>query len=185
MSIDIFSELFVPIRNHVAFQPASNRACTRAGVMANPSYNSPAMDTFRISTDPQEIDIAAVHAYLSRSYWATNIPYETVARSVANSLCFAVFDNQRQVGFARVVTDRATFAYLCDVYVLEEYRGRGLGKRVMESVCAHPDLQGVPRFALDTRDAHGLYEKFGFKPPQRPNAHMEILRPGIYPQTGL
>ena len=138
------------------------------------------MSTFHISTDPNEMDIAAIHAYLSRSYWAANIPYEIVARAIANSLCFGAFEGDRQVGFARVVSDKTTFAYLCDVYVLEEYRGRGLSKRLMEAVCAHRDLQGLRRFALDTRDAHGLYEKFGFKAPLRANAHMEIVRPGIY-----
>jgi GNAT superfamily N-acetyltransferase len=141
------------------------------------------MNTFRISTDPNEMDIHAIHAYLSRSYWAANIPYETVAKAMANSLCFGVFDGARQVGFARVVTDEATFAYLCDVYVLEEYRGRGLSRRLMEAVCAHPELQRLRRFALDTRDAHGLYEKFGFKVPERHDAHMEIVRPDIYTEA--
>jgi len=126
------------------------------------------------------MDVTAIHAYLSRSYWSANIPLEIVAKAIANSLCFGVFDDSRQVGFARVVTDKATFAYLCDVYVLEQHRSRGLSKRLMEAVCAHPELQGLRRFSLDTWDAHGLYEKFGFKAPMRPDAHMEIVRPGIY-----
>jgi len=140
-------------------------------------------DSFRISTDPKDMDIKAIHAYLTRSYWAEGIPYETVAKSLAGSLCFGVFEGDRQVGFARVITDKAVFAYLADVYVLEEYRKLGLSKRLMEAVSAHPDLQNLRRFSLDTRDAHGLYEKFGFRSPANPNAHMEILRRGIYKQA--
>ena len=98
-----------------------------------------------------------MHAFLSRSFWAEGIPRETVAKAVANSLCFGLFDGTSQVGLARVVTDRATFGYLCDVYVLETHRGQGLGKWLIETVMAHPDLQGLRRFQLVTRDAHGLY----------------------------
>jgi GNAT superfamily N-acetyltransferase len=103
-----------------------------------------------------------------------------VAKSVEGSLCFGLFDGSRQIGFARVITDRSTFAYLCDVYVLEDYRGQGLGKKLMKAVCAHPDLQGVRRFVLVTRDAHGLYDQFGFTPLKDPSRYMEIARPGIY-----
>src|ERR1051326_8437972 len=124
--------------------------------------NEAVPETFFISTDPAQMDVNAVHAYLTRSYWAEGIPREVVSKSIEGSLCFGLFDGSRQIGFARVITDRSTFAYLCDVYVLEEYRGRGLGKKLMKAVCAHPDLQGLRRFVLITRDAHGLYDQFGF-----------------------
>jgi GNAT superfamily N-acetyltransferase len=136
--------------------------------------------SFLISTDPARLDVGAIHAYLSRSYWAAGIPIETVERSILGSLCFGLFDGPRQIGFARAVTDRATYAYLADVYVLEAYRGRGLGKWLIGVVMAHPDLQGLRRFALATRDAHGLYAPFGFAPLQRADRHMEIVRPDVY-----
>ena len=135
---------------------------------------------FSISTDPRRLDIDAIHAYLSRSFWAGGISRELVARSVANSLCFGLFHRASQVGFARVVTDRATFAYLCDVYMLEEYRGQGLGKWLIEVVMSHPDLQGLRRFQLVTRDAHGLYSRFGFGAASYPDRHMEIFKHGMY-----
>src|SRR5262245_36612763 len=113
-----------------------------------------------ISIDPAQMDVDAVHAYLTRSYWAEGIPRDVVAKSIESSLCFGLFDGPRQIGFARVITDRSTFAYLCDVYVLEDYRGRGLGKKLMQAVCVHPALQGLRQFVLVTRDAHGLYDKF-------------------------
>jgi GNAT superfamily N-acetyltransferase len=118
-----------------------------------------------------------------RSYWAEGISMELVARSIACSLCFALFHAERQVGFARVVTDRATFAYLCDVYVLEEHRGRGLGKWLVEEVRAHRDLQGLRRFALVTKDAHRLYAGMGFQAPANPAGYMEIVVPGLYNRT--
>jgi GNAT superfamily N-acetyltransferase len=135
---------------------------------------------YSITTDPAKIDLDAVHAFLSRSFWAEGIPKDTVARSLANSLCFGLFDGATQVGFARVVTDRATYAYLCDVYVLESYRGHGLGKWLIETVMAHPDLQGLRRFQLVTRDAHGLYSRYGFAAPAHPERHMEIFKHGMY-----
>lgn len=135
---------------------------------------------FCISTDPDRIDVAAVHAYLSRSYWAEGIPIETVARSIEGSLCFGLFDGDRQIGFARVITDKTTFAYLCDVYVLEDYQGRGLGTWMMAVIHAHPDLQNLRRFNLVTKDAHRLYEKSGFRPLANPDRHMELVRPDIY-----
>lgn len=137
-------------------------------------------ESFRISTDPRRMDIRAVHAYLSRSYWAEGIPEEIVAKAIAGSLCFGLFDGDRQIGLARVVTDRATFAYLCDVYVLEEYRGRGLGRWLIDTVRSHPDLQYLRRFMLVTRDAHRLYAQCGFGPPANPAGYMEIVRPGLY-----
>jgi GNAT superfamily N-acetyltransferase len=135
---------------------------------------------YSISTDLQRLDIDAIHAFLSRSFWAEGISRELVAKAIVNSLCFGLFDGGAQVGFARVVTDRATFAYLCDVYVLESHRDRGLGKWLIETVMAHPELQGLRRFQLVTRDAHGLYARHGFAAPQYPERHMEIFRHGMY-----
>jgi GNAT superfamily N-acetyltransferase len=132
------------------------------------------VNTYDISTDPSRLQLAAIHAYLTRSYWSPGIPRELVARAIANSLCFGVYQGDAQVGFARVVTDKASFAYLADVYVLEEHRGRGLSKRLVEQVLAHPELQGMRRFLLATRDAHGLYAQFGFKAPVKPENFMEI-----------
>lgn len=133
-----------------------------------------------ISTDPARLDVAAIHAFLTRSYWSPGIPQEIVARAIRGSLCFGVFHRDSQVGFARVVTDQATFAYLCDVYILEGHRGQGIGKWLMEAVAAHPSLQGLRRFMLATRDAHGLYEQFGFRPIENPQKFMEIVRQDIY-----
>lgn len=141
-------------------------------------------ENFSISTDPRRLEVQAVLAYLCRSYWAEGIPEKVVATSIANSLCFGLFDGGRQIGFARVVTDRATFAYLCDVYVLEEFRGRGLGTWLMETVQSHPELQNLRRFVLVTRDAHWLYERFGFAPLKNPGGYMEIVRPDIYKRSG-
>ena len=135
---------------------------------------------YRLSTEAGEMDVDAIHGFLSGSYWAQGIPRDVVAKAIAGSLCFGVFDAAGQVGFARVVTDRATFAYLCDVYVLEGHRGRGLATWLIESVVAHPELHGLRRFMLATRDAHGLYEKFGFAPLARPEIFMTIHRPEIY-----
>lgn len=138
---------------------------------------------YTLSADPARIDAAAVHAYLTRSYWAEGISLELVKKCIDGSLCVGVYHpDAGQVGFARVVTDRATFAYLCDVYVLENHRGRGLGKWLMEAVMAHPDLQGLRRFVLVTQDAHALYRPFGFTAPAFPERYMEIARPGLYLQ---
>ena len=135
---------------------------------------------YLISTDPAQLDLDAIHAYLVRAYWCEGIPRETMERAIANSLCFALFHGKAQIGFARVITDSATYAYLCDVYVLEHYRGKGLGKWLMECVMGHPALQGLRRFSLATRDAHGLYRQFGFRELSKPESMMEILRPDIY-----
>jgi GNAT superfamily N-acetyltransferase len=135
---------------------------------------------YAISTDKTRFDIVAIHAFLSRSYWSPGIPLATVERAIANSLAFGVFHGIEQVGFARVVTDRATFAYLADVYILEAHRGQGLAKRLVESVLAHEDLQGLRRFLLATRDAHSLYAPFGFRPLAAPDRMMEIHRPDAY-----
>jgi GNAT superfamily N-acetyltransferase len=126
-----------------------------------------------ISTDSSRLDLDAIHAYLSTSYWGAGRSRELIEKSLGNSLCFGAYDGNVQIGLARVVTDRATFAYLCDVYVLESHRGRGIGKKLMQAVVAHPDLQGLRRFHLVTRDAHGLYEQFGFTALAQPERHME------------
>ena len=140
-------------------------------------------ETLRITTDVAQMDLDAIHAYLTRSYWAGGIAKELLARAMAGSLCFGLLDGSRHVGFARVVTDRATYAYLCDVYVLEEYQGRGLGTWLIRELMTHPDLQGLRRFGLVTRDAHRLYEQCGFRALANPTSHMEIVRPGLYLQA--
>lgn len=133
-----------------------------------------------ISDARERLDLDVIHGYLTRSYWAEGIPRELVARSLEHSLGFGAYLGARQVGFARVVTDRATFAWLCDVFVLEEARGRGVSKRLMECVLAHPELQGLRRFSLATRDAHELYRRYGFEPLGDPTRHLEILRRDLY-----
>jgi len=144
-------------------------------------WRIPRVNTYEISTDPSRLQLDAIHAYLTRSYWSPGIPKELVARAIANSMCFGMYDVQgstdTQVGFARVVTDKASFAYLADVYVLEEHRRQGLSKRLVEAVLGHPELQGMRRFLLATRDAHGLYAQFGFKAPAKPENFMEIRTP--------
>ena len=138
-------------------------------------------EDFTVSTDPGRLDVHAIHAFLVTSYWAEGILREVLERALRNSLCFGLYDGEgRQIGLARVITDGATYAYLCDVYVLPEWRGRRLGTWMMECVMAHPDLQGLRRFTLVTRDAHELYRPFGFTEIAAPGRHMEIVRPGIY-----
>jgi GNAT superfamily N-acetyltransferase len=138
------------------------------------------MHSYEISTDPARLDIDAIHAFLTRSYWSPGIPRATVARAISHSLCFGAFWQGQQVGFARVVTDRTTFAYLCDVYVLEAHRGRGLAQQLMDHLVQHPDLQGLRRIMLATRDAHSLYARYGFKPLAAPGVIMEIHKPNVY-----
>jgi GNAT superfamily N-acetyltransferase len=134
-----------------------------------------------ISTDPTLLDVTLIHDFLAnRSYWATGRPLQVLRRSLENSLCFGLFEQGRQAGFARVVTDQATFAWLCDVFVLEAYRGRGLSKWLIECVLASPALCGLRRFLLGTRDAHGLYSRFGFTPLSDPTRFMEVFRPDLY-----
>lgn len=128
---------------------------------------------YRITTDATQFDLDAIHAYLTASYWADGIPKEIVARSITHSLCFGVFAGQEQIGLARVVTDRATYAYIGDVYILDAYRGQGLGKWLMTTIVAHPDLQGLRRWTLATRDAHGLYAQYGFTALADPHSYME------------
>lgn len=134
-----------------------------------------------VTSDTARVDVPLVHRWLSsESYWARGVPLEVVSKSIANSLCFSVHhETEGQVGFARVVTDRATFAYLADVFVLAPHRGRGLSRRMMEAVLSHPELQGLRRWLLATRDAHELYAHFGFVPPT-PGRLMERVVPDIY-----
>ena len=137
-------------------------------------------DGFTISTDPSRLDRDTIHEFLSGSYWAKAIPREIVDRSIEGALCFGLYENERQIGFARVNTDFATFAYLADVFVLESHRGRGLAAWLMESILAHPQLQGLRRWMLVTRDAHPLYRKVGFTALAHPEMVMEMTFPGIY-----
>ncbi|MFC5569294.1 GNAT family N-acetyltransferase [Lysobacter yangpyeongensis] len=143
------------------------------------------MTDLRISTDPAQLDIPLIHHFLStQSTWAKGIGEALVRRSIANSLCFGGYlADGRQVAFARVITDRATFANLVDVFVLPEYRGLGYSRQLMDAVVAHPDLQGLRRFTLATGDAHGLYARYGFTAPSRPQTLMEKYVPDIYAVT--
>ncbi len=139
------------------------------------------VDGFLISTDNARLDLDVIHTFLStQSYWAEGVPREVVARSIANSLCFGIYEGSKQVGFARVISDYATFAYLADVFVIEAYRGRGLSKALMDAVTAHPHLQDLRRWMLGTADAHGLYRRFGFAEPRYPERQMERGDPDIY-----
>lgn len=135
---------------------------------------------FRIMYGAGAVDLDAVHAFLVTSYWAEGISRDLVSRAIDGSLPFSLFRADRQIGFARAITDRATYAYVADVYVLPEYRGQGLGHWLMATMLAHPDLQGLRRLGLVTRDAHSLYAAFGFRPLAAPDRHMEITRPGLY-----
>ncbi len=133
-----------------------------------------------VTTDPARVDRDLTYEFLSQSYWSKGIPRAVFERAIANSLCFSLYEDDGQIGFARVVTDRATFAYLADVFVLPSHRGRGLAKRLMEAVVAHSDLQGLRRWVLATRDAHGLYARYGFTPLQAPDRFMELWDPNVY-----
>ncbi len=133
-----------------------------------------------ISEDRALLDFNVIHGFLSRSYWSEGIPRGVLHRAIENSIPFGVYVSGKQVGFARIITDRATFAYVADVFILEPYRGRGLGVRLMEAIRAHPGLQNLRRWHLVTRDAQGLYQKTGFSPLQDPTMHMEIFVRDIY-----
>lgn len=139
------------------------------------------MDGLRISADPADVDMDVVHGFLAEhAYWCIGIPRAVVEKGVANSLCFSAWLDGRQVGFARIAGDRATFGYLADVFVLPEFRGRGISKALVAAAMAHPEVRGLRRIMLATRDAHSLYAGFGFGPPARPESLMEIHRPDIY-----
>ena len=129
---------------------------------------------FSVSDRIESMDVTMVHGFLTTSYWARGIDKSTVERALANSLCLGVFHNGKQIGFGRAVTDRSTFAYLADVFILEEYRGRGLGKWLVDCFLEHEELQGLRRWLLATLDAHGLYRQKGFVPLQEPQRFMEI-----------
>jgi GNAT superfamily N-acetyltransferase len=139
-------------------------------------------DSFTISTDPARLDLDAIHDFFTRAYWTLGRPPERTERALANSLVFGVYEGTKQIGIARVVSDYAIVAYLCDVFIHEDYRTHGLGKWLIETVMAHPDLQGLRRWTLVTRDAHGLYKQYGFSPLANPDGWMEILNP--YPGEG-
>jgi len=138
---------------------------------------------FVISTDRSKLDLDLVHGYLAGSYWASGMPRPTLERAVENSLTFGIYRGDQQAGFARVITDLATYAYLSDVFVVEPYRGRGLSKWLIECILAHPDLQGLRRFALFTRDAQGLYERYGFAPVRGKSTYLERWEPNVYATT--
>ena len=137
-------------------------------------------DSYTISTDTSKLNIPYIHQFLTKSYWAENIPVEIVQKSIEGSVCFGVFDSHGQIGFARVITDKATFGYLADVFIDEKHRGRGLSKLLMETIMEHKDLQGLRSWQLATRDANGLYAKFGFKPLDNPERIMRKTVPDIY-----
>ena len=138
-------------------------------------------DGYDVSDDPSRLDLAAIHRFLStQSYWAEGISEALLARAITHSLCFGLYRGPAQIGFARVVTDRATYGYLCDVYVDRDHRGAGLGKWLVACVLEHPDLQGLRRIALMTRDAHDLYRPFGFRAMPEATRYLEIHRPDVY-----
>ncbi|HXF85005.1 MAG TPA: GNAT family N-acetyltransferase [Anaerolineales bacterium] len=132
-------------------------------------------NNFTISTDPTRLDLDSIANLLARAYWAKRRTREAIARSIQHSLVFGLYDGKRQIGLARVVSDYTTFAWLCDVFIHEDYRGQGLGKWLIETVMSHPDLQGLRRWSLITRDAHGLYRQFGWKSLSQPDTWMEIF----------
>jgi len=143
----------------------------------------PRNDGYLISTNPEKLDIPLIHQYLSEeSYWAKNVPIEIVERSIANSFCFGMYNESGQIGFARLVTDKATFAYLADVFILPEHRGKGLSKWLMKTIHAHPDVKGLRRWMLGTRDAHGLYAQFGWVPLPEDVVprFMQLHNPDVY-----
>jgi len=133
-------------------------------------------ENYIISTDPALLNLDAITAFLERAYWAQGRPREVIARSIQNSICFGLYEAQVQIGLARVISDCATFAYLCDVFIDENHRGKGLGKWLIAAVMSHPDLQGLRRWNLATRDAHELYKPFGWTELKSPEKYMEILK---------
>ncbi len=149
------------------------------------TWQTRSVGSYIVSDNPARLDVKAMHAYLKRAYWSQEIPLEIVERAARASLCIGAYDaSGAQVGLARFISDYATFAYVCDVYVLEEHRGRGLSKAMMAMACEHPKLQGLRRWTLVTLDAHGLYEQFGFKPIVNQERFMERIVPDIYRKRG-
>ena len=139
----------------------------------------PASDCI-ISTDKSKLQLNVIHGFLTNSYWAKKISPDLIKRSIDNSLCFGVYDQDKQVGFARIISDFATFAYLADVFVIEDYREKGLSKSLMEFIINYPELQNLRRWILATRDAYGLYLQYGFKPLAIPERWMELHNPDVY-----
>jgi GNAT superfamily N-acetyltransferase len=137
------------------------------------------------STDPDRLDVTMIHSFLANeSYWVSGISRASVEKCIKNSLCFGVYLDGRQIGFARAVTDFVRYAHLLDVFVLPEFRGRGIGKLLMENILAHPELRTIVRYTLGTQDAHGLYAQYGFAAPANPERQMELLRPQSAPEPG-
>ena len=141
------------------------------------------MEKYYISTDKSLLQLNVIYEFLRKSYWAENIPIEIVKKSIDHSICFGVYESDRQIGFARVISDMATFAYLADVFILEENQGKGLSKLLMTTIMSHPELQHLRRWMLGTKDAHGVYEPFGFHALKMSERMMEISRPKIYVET--
>jgi GNAT superfamily N-acetyltransferase len=137
-------------------------------------------DGYTLSADPARLDLDVIYGFLTNCYWSRGIPREVVARSIENSLCFGVYEGTKQVGFARVISDFATYAYIGDVFILQSHRGRGLSQWMMECIMNHPKLQKLRRWTLVTRDAHGLYAKFGFTAVAKPESYMELHNPAVY-----
>ncbi|MBW1841764.1 MAG: GNAT family N-acetyltransferase [Deltaproteobacteria bacterium] len=137
-------------------------------------------NNFTITDNRDDLDLKVIHGFLSNAYWAKGIPIDIAEKSIDNSLCFGLFDDEKQVGFGRAITDRATFAYMADVFVVESHRGLGLGKWLVSCILNHPDLQGLRRWILATLDAHDLYQKFGFVPLSEPERLMHINHPNLY-----
>lgn len=138
---------------------------------------------YRISTDKNQLDLKIVHGFLETAYWSPHVPLAVVKRAIEHSLTFGVYRESEQIGFARVITDYATFAYLADVFILESFRGQGLGQWLIEVILSHPELQGFRRWMLGTRDAHELYRRFGFTELNSPQRFMEIWHPNVYRDT--
>lgn len=142
------------------------------------------VDGYQINTDSSAMDFDVIYGFISESYWAKGIPIETLKRALDNSLCFGVFTNSaQQIGFARVITDSATYAYLSDVFIVKEHRGLGLSKWLVKTILDHPNLQGLRRISLATQDAYGLYTQFGFNALAHPDRFMEIWNPDVYKKT--
>jgi len=139
---------------------------------------------YSISTDVNQLDLNVIHQFLASSYWAKGLPLEVLQRSIQNSLIFGLYKSKQQIGFARLITDHATFAYVADVFILEPFREQGLGKWLMETIISYPELQGLRRWLLATKDAHELYRRFGFTELNNSDRFMEKWSPDVYQQTG-
>lgn len=143
------------------------------------------MKQFKVTTNPDDLDLELTYSFISNTYWAKNISFEMFRKSIANSLVFGAYnESNEQVGFARVITDKATFAYLVDVFVLENYRNLGISKLIVQAITSDPELQGLRRFMLVTSNAHGLYSQFGFEPVTKPENIMQIWQPNVYESDG-